>query len=264
MLHVFLLPVELFILIALYKTKSWVDPLRIPGQSGKPALTVPQHELTGLPPSPSVSDASQAGTIQGSPELRNPTRRRVGFALLASGICVALFAAWWYFFAGGSIKGIWAVTNSQLAAANSAVGSSTSPPSATPPAVTEASAEASAVDGACLSYLPDVVKLTGVITEKTFPGKPNFESVERGDEPETSWYLTLTSPACIAEQKIEDHTLQAYADVREMRLVIEDRQTYDKYRPLLGRTVTVTGTLDEAVSMHSHTPVMLSVAHIEQ
>jgi hypothetical protein len=136
------------------------------------------------------------------------------------------------------------------------------PPPPSPTAsdqVALAAANDSSAGGGCLSYSPALVTLTGTITPKTFPGKPNFESVEKGDEPETVWILTLSSPACVNEQKVEDHTLEGHADVRDLQLLIDDQQKYDTYRPLLGRTVSVTGTLDEAVSLHNHTPVMLSV-----
>jgi hypothetical protein len=38
--------------------------------------------------------------------------------------------------------------------------------------------------GQCLSYAPASVTLTGALTSKTFPGRPNYESIEKGDEPE--------------------------------------------------------------------------------
>ncbi|MBI5888124.1 MAG: hypothetical protein HZB82_05355 [Deltaproteobacteria bacterium] len=41
----------------------------------------------------------------------------------------------------------------------------------------------------CLSYWPAKVRLTGTIVEKTFPGPPEFESIEKGDRPETRWIL---------------------------------------------------------------------------
>ena len=42
---------------------------------------------------------------------------------------------------------------------------------------------------ACLRYQPDTVAIAGLLTRKTFPGRPNYESVKEGDGPETGFYL---------------------------------------------------------------------------
>jgi hypothetical protein len=46
----------------------------------------------------------------------------------------------------------------------------------------------------CLSYEPSVVRLTGTIVRETFPGAPNYASVEQGDKPEVYWFLNLSRP----------------------------------------------------------------------
>jgi hypothetical protein len=118
---------------------------------------------------------------------------------------------------------------------------------------------ASSVGARCLPYSPASVTLTGTVTQKVFPGKPNFASVENGDEPENVWILDLSSPLCVNQQTAGDHTFGGHADVRDVQLLIDTEQTHDKVRILLGRSVTVTGSLDEAASMHNHTAVLLSV-----
>ena len=134
----------------------------------------------------------------------------------------------------------------------------------TPNASTQSAlAAASSIGGTCLSYGPAVVTLKGTITPKTFPGRPNFESIERGDEPEAVWILALTESTCTSEQKVDEHTIEAEANVRELQLTIGDQQLYERYQPLLGRTVNVSGTLDHAVTGHHHTPVILDVTGIE-
>ncbi len=37
----------------------------------------------------------------------------------------------------------------------------------------------------CLSYEPNIVTLSGTLVRKTFPGPPNYESVKKGDKPES-------------------------------------------------------------------------------
>ena len=38
----------------------------------------------------------------------------------------------------------------------------------------------------CLKYEPEIVEVAGVLETKTFPGPPNYESIEAGDRPETA------------------------------------------------------------------------------
>jgi hypothetical protein len=141
LVQVLLLPIELFIMIALYVTKSVVAvvPTQTQRGPGSSVSSAPQHESTQLSPvsSASITAAPPVSTVQGSLEPPKKHRRRVAFALLISGFCVALVAAWWFFFAGGSRKGIWPTTNSQLP---SAVVEST--PTPTPSAPTQDGATA--------------------------------------------------------------------------------------------------------------------------
>ena len=47
------------------------------------------------------------------------------------------------------------------------------------------SGSAGRAPGECLLYEPQIVSLAGTLRRKTFPGRPNYESVARGDEAET-------------------------------------------------------------------------------
>ena len=46
-------------------------------------------------------------------------------------------------------------------------------------------------DGICLRYKPNNVTLSGKLVRPTFPGRPNFDSIKNGNEPETGFYLEL-------------------------------------------------------------------------
>ena len=48
----------------------------------------------------------------------------------------------------------------------------------------------------CLPYEPEPVQMTGTLVRLTFPGRPNYESIEEGDEPETGFYLELSRGVC--------------------------------------------------------------------
>ncbi len=74
----------------------------------------------------------------------------------------------------------------------------------------------------CLSYEPAKVKLVGTLHRATFPGAPNFESIQDGDTPETGFYLTLTHPICTVSTLGSEQT--AFASVREIQLVLNQSQ----------------------------------------
>ena len=107
----------------------------------------------------------------------------------------------------------------------------------------------------CLTYAPDTVSLKGTLRRQTFPGPPNYESVKSGDAPETGFYLHLGRPVCTIGKDEVDVAARA---VRFVQLVL-DTTGYARLRPLLGRRVTLRGTLFHAISGHHHAPLLLTV-----
>ncbi len=114
----------------------------------------------------------------------------------------------------------------------------------------------------CLSYGPAEVKLTGIISPKTFPGPPNYESVAKGDQAERVWVLRVDQPICTTVDT-SDESNGAENNITELQLLFTGGQEYDKYRPLLAKRVNVRGTLHHAETGHHHTTVMLGVNRIE-
>lgn len=114
----------------------------------------------------------------------------------------------------------------------------------------------------CLSYEPSVVKLTGTLFRKTYPGPPNYEDVRRGDRPETSWFLKLSKPACVNADKEQPDLNPAHENIRTVQLVIP-AEFYKKYKHLVGLRVIATGTLYGEFTGHHHTPVLLTVKSLE-
>lgn len=113
----------------------------------------------------------------------------------------------------------------------------------------------------CVSYAPANVALKGEISRQTFAGRPNFESVKQGDEPETYWVLHLTAPTClVASETMPDG--DAESNVSDLQLGLDEQQ-YARYQDLLGKQVVVSGTLSHAISGHHHTKVLLKVAEIK-
>lgn len=113
----------------------------------------------------------------------------------------------------------------------------------------------------CLNYEPEEVKLRGTIIRQTFPGRPNYESIRHGDEPETYWILRMKQPVCVSastDWERESH-------VTNLQLVFKGEENqYKRYRRLLGRRVVVSGSLYHAHTGHHHTKVLLTVGDIKR
>src|SRR5918911_1008652 len=109
----------------------------------------------------------------------------------------------------------------------------------------------------CLSYETDGVRLTGTISKKTFPGPPNYESIRKGDKPETYWILHLVKPICTTASGDND----AEKNVTDLQLILTEKQ-YTLYRKFIGKRARVTGKLSHATTGHHHTPVLMEVMGI--
>jgi hypothetical protein len=112
----------------------------------------------------------------------------------------------------------------------------------------------------CLLYEPDVSILNGVITKKDFPEPPGNQDISREDKKETYWILMMDKPFCVQGKK--DNSINvSEANISDVQLVLEST-LYDKYRTLLGKRVTVKGTLFHSITGHHHTKVLVTVLDI--
>jgi hypothetical protein len=94
-------------------------------------------------------------------------------------------------------------------------------------------------------------EFTGHLVNRITAGPPDFESVTSGDEPITRWYLQLPWPACFAEHRHLPRFQLAF-----------DPEELERYRPLLGKQVTVKGTLEEGVPGRHTTSLVIDVYSI--
>ena len=94
------------------------------------------------------------------------------------------------------------------------------------------------------------IRAVGVISLEVFPGRPNYESIEDGDEVEKGWILTVTS-----EGKKE-----------RFQLVVIDgsEQTFSTLRRCTGKRVAVEGSVWEAHTGHHHTPFLISIKNVQE
>jgi uncharacterized protein YecT (DUF1311 family) len=112
-----------------------------------------------------------------------------------------------------------------------------------------------ATGSSCLPYQSKQTILIGRLVRKTYPGRPNYESVSHGDEPETGFYLMLDKPVCTAGSD-EDPMTAPLANVSQVQLVL-DNSTYTMLRPLISKRIKISGQLFSAHTGHHHAPLLL-------
>jgi hypothetical protein len=118
------------------------------------------------------------------------------------------------------------------------------------------------------TYEPAVVDLVGALDLQTFPGPPNYESIQGGDKLERHFYLKLDSPVDVVphgEHPTVDNP-EEERNVQIMQLAIdgEDEALWASFKKLgKGAHVKVTGTLFHRFTGHHHSRVLLSVSRME-
>jgi hypothetical protein len=109
----------------------------------------------------------------------------------------------------------------------------------------------------CLSYEPAQVTLNGTIVEKIFPGPPEFESIEKGDRPDTHWILKLSEPVCVNGDPKDEINSETETNIKAIQLIVQEDD--NQYKHLLSRKVVVTGTLFHAHTGYHRTRVLMEV-----
>lgn len=107
----------------------------------------------------------------------------------------------------------------------------------------------------CLEY-DTTVTLTGRLRRETHPGRPNFESVANGDAPEAGFYLILDSPVC-TNGYVEEADRLTVDSTSRVQLVLTGKGELARFRPSLGKRISLTGTLFSAHTGHHHAPLLL-------
>ncbi|MDH4317307.1 MAG: DUF4431 domain-containing protein [Desulfobulbaceae bacterium] len=110
----------------------------------------------------------------------------------------------------------------------------------------------------CLKYEPEIVSISGIVDRQIYPGRPNYESVEDGDEPVSVWVLKLNSPICVLGSNEIDVEEMGQAEVQ---MVLDGKQ-YKKYQSLVGKNVVVLGRLFHSHSGHHYRKLLITVGEI--
>ena len=117
-------------------------------------------------------------------------------------------------------------------------------------------------------FEPEVVLLEGLPEEKTFPGPPNYESLKKGDTPETGWYLKLSKKINVLnniDQNLANRTNDDVKEVDFVQLVIDwtsPKKQEIKKLLIQRKAILVKGTLFSRLTGHHHAPVLINVSEI--
>lgn len=115
----------------------------------------------------------------------------------------------------------------------------------------------------CLKDGQDIT-FTGTVLRETFPGSPNYESIDDGDTPETYWILTISTPQCVTAESMESGALNEVAkSTTRFQLAFEDANIYKLQKNLVDNGVIVEGQLFTGHSGHHHTKALISVKSIK-
>jgi hypothetical protein len=105
------------------------------------------------------------------------------------------------------------------------------------------------------------VTLRGEIIQHTFPGVPNYESIEDGDTPETRWVLVIPEPEIQRLQQLNYIPHDIYDS--EQRGWVQLMYTGEEkdFLPFLHKQVLVDGYLG-TLAFHIHTPIAIEATKI--
>jgi hypothetical protein len=101
------------------------------------------------------------------------------------------------------------------------------------------------------------VSLTGFLSRETYPGRPNYSSIEGGDEPDTGYYLGLSNPVCIEADSYEaPGKTFAIEGNKKLQLVVDGSSLWAEFKKFHNRKarVVVTGKPYIGDTGHYHAP----------
>lgn len=104
----------------------------------------------------------------------------------------------------------------------------------------------------CLHYEPEKVQLTGQLYQKSFPGPPNYEDINKGDRKETYWFLKLKKPRCV----------EGFKNQMDMQIVIFKVRNQLKVS-MIGKFVILKGELFPQMTGHHRTETLITAESIE-
>ncbi|BCA96019.1 hypothetical protein TUM19329_23800 [Legionella antarctica] len=105
-------------------------------------------------------------------------------------------------------------------------------------------------------------QLSGTIHIETFPGLPEYKSIEKGDHPETYWILVTKKTYCVQGEDFINTGKVITEDNQSRFQLILTPELYKQGKKFLNSKVIVEGSLLFAHTGHHHTPLLVQVTEI--
>ncbi len=110
-------------------------------------------------------------------------------------------------------------------------------------------------------YEGQLATFTGFVWRETFPGPPDYESVET-DARETYWMLVLPTPITLIASSPENDTSFPIRDITILQMILNETQ-YLENRHLVLSDASVSGRLFHSHTGHHHGDALIEVCSIE-
>lgn len=108
-------------------------------------------------------------------------------------------------------------------------------------------------------YTPHSTHIEGTLETRVFPGPPNYESVRKGDAPESVWLLRLPRAIEVRDDGNPKSNNETEKSVRELQLILPDGADQKALDGAVGHRVKMSGKLVHAIFGHHHSRVLLDV-----
>jgi hypothetical protein len=120
-----------------------------------------------------------------------------------------------------------------------------------------------------VTYGPEIVEIVGRLDLQTFPGPPNYESIQEGDAVERHFYLKLDYPVDVLPKgehpSIDNPEPEKNVKVMQLAIDSDDKTLWNRFRKVgEGGPVKITGTLFHRFTGHHHSRVLLNVQKLEE
>ena len=119
-----------------------------------------------------------------------------------------------------------------------------------------------------LTYGHSVVELKGTLDLQTFPGPPNYESIQDGDAIERHFYLKLDKSIDVLLKKensdIENPENERNVNIIQLSIAEKDDKLWNRLQKLgKGGHVQIEGTLFHRFNGHHHSRILMVVTGIK-
>ena len=103
------------------------------------------------------------------------------------------------------------------------------------------------------------VSLSGRLERHVYPGRPNYEDITRGDEPEPTFILVLDYPICIDDG---GEFADPHRRFTRAHLFTSEDRLLPRMRAGVGHRIRIHGSGFASFTVHHHAPLVVRVTQI--